>query len=108
MARFLLKHLLYLCITLVVVSFLVFLMTEFSPGDVARKILGAYATPEQVAILNKEMGLERPVVVRYVEYVGTPPAWGPRLFDAVQGAGECDRVRPAGQYRRCWRRSPLR
>ena len=46
MARFLLKHLLYLCITLVVVSFLVFMMTEFSPGDVARKILGAYATPE--------------------------------------------------------------
>ncbi len=70
MAGFLLKHLLYLCITLVVVSFLVFLMTEFSPGDVARKILGAYATPEQVAILNKEMGLERPVVVRYLEYVG--------------------------------------
>src|SRR3954447_2113688 len=70
MARFLLKHLLYLCITLVVVSFLVFMMTEFSPGDVARKILGAYATPEQVALLSKEMGLDRPIVVRYLEYVG--------------------------------------
>ena len=70
MARFCLKHLLALTITLVVVSFLVFTLNEFSPGDVARKILGAYATQEQVALLTKEMGLDRPVVVRYVEYVG--------------------------------------
>jgi len=70
MTRFLLKHLLFLCITLVVVSFLVFILTEFTPGDVARKMLGAYATQEQVAILTKEMGLDRPVVVRYAEYVG--------------------------------------
>ena len=70
MARFLLKHLLFLCITLVVVSLLVFVMTEFTPGDVARKVLGAYATEEQVAILTKDLGLDRPVLVRYVEYVG--------------------------------------
>lgn len=70
MARFLLKHLLFLCITLVVVSLLVFVMTEFTPGDVARKVLGAYATEEQVAILTKDLGLDRPVLVRYAEYVG--------------------------------------
>jgi peptide/nickel transport system permease protein len=70
MARFCVKHLLALTITLVVVSFLVFALNEFSPGDVARKILGAYATQEQVALLTKEMGLDRPVVVRYVEYLG--------------------------------------
>lgn len=70
MARFFLKHLLFLCLTLVVVSFLVFVMTEFTPGDVARKMLGAYATPEQVAILTKEMGLDRPVAVRYLDYAG--------------------------------------
>jgi peptide/nickel transport system permease protein len=53
-----------------VVSFIVFVMTEFTPGDVARKMLGAYATQEQVSILSKEMGLDRPVLVRYFEYIG--------------------------------------
>ncbi len=70
MARFFLKHLLFLCLTLAVVSFLVFVLTELTPGDVARKYLGAYATQEQVDLLSKQMGLDRPVLVRYVEYVG--------------------------------------
>src|SRR5258707_8443824 len=70
MIRFALKHLLFLCSTLLVASFLVFLLTEFPPGDVARKYLGAYATQDQVELLSKEMGLDRPVLVRYVEYVG--------------------------------------
>ena len=70
MARFFLKHLLFLGLTLAVVSLLVFVMTEFTPGDVARKVLGAYATPEQVAILTRDLGLERPVLVRYAEYMG--------------------------------------
>lgn len=70
MARFILKHLLFLVLTLVVVSFLVFVLTEFTPGDVARKYLGAYATQEQVDLLFKKMGLDRPVLVRYVEYLG--------------------------------------
>jgi peptide/nickel transport system permease protein len=70
MARFFLKHLLFLCITLLVVSFIVFVLTELTPGDVARKILGAYATTEQVEHLTRTMGLDRPVLVRYVEYLG--------------------------------------
>lgn len=70
MARFFGKHLLFLGITLVVVSLIVFLLTEFTPGDVARKILGAYATQEQVTHLTTEMGLDRPVLVRYVDWLG--------------------------------------
>ncbi len=70
MARFFLKHLVFLTITLLAVSFIVFALNEFSPGDVARKILGAYATPEQVALLTREMGLDRPLLVRYAEYAG--------------------------------------
>jgi peptide/nickel transport system permease protein len=69
-ARFLARHALFLVLTLLVVSFLVFVLNELSPGDVVRKILGAYATPEQVALLTKEMRLDRPVLVRYVEYLG--------------------------------------
>src|SRR3989442_5221622 len=69
MKRFLVKHLLFLLLTLLVVSFLVFTLNEFSPGAVARKVLGAYATQEQVDLLTKQMGLDRPVLVRYVDYM---------------------------------------
>src|SRR2546429_1516787 len=70
MARFVAKHLLFLLLTLLVVSFLVFTLNEFSPRAVARKVLGAYATQEQVDLLTKQMGLDRPVLVRCVEYLG--------------------------------------
>ncbi len=69
-ARFVLKHVAFLLLTLFVVSFLVFTLNEFSPGDVARKVLGAYATQEQVDILTRDLGLDRPVLVRYVEFLG--------------------------------------
>lgn len=70
MARFFLKHLLFLCLTLLTVSLIVFVLTEYTPGDVARKVLGAYATQEQVDLLTRQMGLDRPVLVRYVDYIG--------------------------------------
>lgn len=70
MARFVAKHLFFLILTLLVVSFLVFTLNEFSPGAVAGKILGAYATQEQVDILTKQLGLDRPLLVRYGDYVG--------------------------------------
>jgi peptide/nickel transport system permease protein len=70
MLRFWGKHLLFLALTLLVVSFLVFALNEFTPGAVARKILGAYATQEQVDHLTREMGLDRPLLVRYGDYLG--------------------------------------
>src|SRR5215468_8512085 len=69
MKRFVVKHLVFLLLTLFAVSFLVFTLNEFSPGAVARKILGAYATQEQVDLLTKQMGLDRPLLVRYVDYL---------------------------------------
>jgi peptide/nickel transport system permease protein len=69
-ARFVLKHLAFLTLTLLVVSFLVFTLNEASPGSVARKLLGEFATREQVEILTSEMGLDRPLLIRYVEYLG--------------------------------------
>src|SRR5438477_400288 len=69
MARFVAEHLLFLLLTLLVVSFLVFTLNEFSPGAVARKVLGAYATQEQVDLLTTQMGLDRPLLVRYVAVI---------------------------------------
>lgn len=70
MARSLLKYLLSPVVTLLVVSFLVFALNEFSPGAVARKMLGQYATQEQVDLLTKQLGLDRPLLVRYAHYIG--------------------------------------
>src|SRR3989475_637279 len=77
MARFFAKHLAFLLLTLFVVSFLVFTLNEFSPGAVARKILGAYATQEQVDVLTRQMGLDRPLLVRYVDYLRAVAAGDP-------------------------------
>jgi peptide/nickel transport system permease protein len=70
MLRYILKQLLNMGATLLVVSFLVFALNELTPGDVARKLLGPYATQEQVDKLYTEMGLDRPLLVRYAEYMG--------------------------------------
>jgi peptide/nickel transport system permease protein len=65
MLRFFATRLGWLLVTVFVVTFLVFCVNEFSPGQVARKILGPYATPEQLALLTQQMGLNRPVFLRY-------------------------------------------
>jgi peptide/nickel transport system permease protein len=60
---------------LLAVSVLIFAGTEILPGDVATAILGQTATPEAVANIRAELGLDRPVVVRYFDW----------LFGALQG-----------------------
>jgi len=70
MLRYSAKQLLNMALTLFAVSFLVFALNELSPGDVARKILGPYASENQVALLTEQMGLDRPAIVRYFEYMG--------------------------------------
>jgi peptide/nickel transport system permease protein len=70
MLRFFLRSVIDLLITMVAVSVIIFLLLEFTPGDVAQKILGPFATKEQVALLTEEMGLNRPVWIRYFEWVG--------------------------------------
>jgi peptide/nickel transport system permease protein len=56
-------------LTLWAVSVLVFASTEILPGDVATAILGQSATPENVAEIRRELGLDRPAVVRYVDWL---------------------------------------
>ncbi len=70
MIGFFAKRLAYLVFTMLVVSFIIYTISEFTPGDVARKILGPFATKNQVELLTEEMGLNRPVFIRYFEWVG--------------------------------------
>lgn len=55
--------------TLWVVSLLVFAGTEILPGDVAEILLGQAATPENLAALRAELGLDQPAYVRYFEWL---------------------------------------
>jgi peptide/nickel transport system permease protein len=56
-------------LTLFIVSIVIFMSLELLPGGFAEAILGQGATPETVAAFNKEIGLDRPAYVRYVEWI---------------------------------------
>lgn len=75
MIKYILKRILAMIPILLGVSFIVFLILDFAPGDPARQILGFEATEEAVAELREEMGLNDPMIVRYCRYV----------FNAVRG-----------------------
>ncbi len=58
-------------LTLLVVSFIIFLAVEALPGDLAQAILGQAATDETVEAIRRELGLDLPWYQRYVEWL-----WG--------------------------------
>lgn len=55
--------------TLIVVSVVIFASLSLLPGGFAESVLGQNATPEAVAAFNRELGLDRPAPLRYVEWV---------------------------------------
>lgn len=57
-------------LTLFIVSVVIFSSLEMLPGGFAEAILGQGATPETVAAFNREIGVDRPAVTRYVEWIG--------------------------------------
>ncbi|RKJ22546.1 ABC transporter permease, partial [Butyricicoccus sp. 1XD8-22] len=70
MLSFIVKRLLSLIPVLLVVSIVVFLLVHITPGDPASVILGPEATPEAVAELREELGLNRPIIEQYFVWVG--------------------------------------
>jgi len=67
--RILLKRLLLSAVTLWLLSVLVFAGGQLLPGDVGRAILGPLADAQAVANLNHELGVDRPVLVQYWDWV---------------------------------------
>ncbi len=57
-------------VTLFVVSIVIFAAIEMLPGDFAKAILGQAATPETVAAFQKEIGLDKPPHLRYLNWIG--------------------------------------
>ena len=70
MLGFVARRLLYLVPVLVAVSLLTFLIASLLPGDLAYVILGDQATPEKVAALRHDMGLDEPIWWRYLSWLG--------------------------------------
>ncbi len=69
MIRYILKRLLMMIPVLFGVAFVIFTMLYFTPGDPAVQILGEGATPEAIAALREELGLNAPFVVRFFNYI---------------------------------------
>ena len=65
-----LKRLLGLIPALLAASFLVFLFIHLIPGEPAAILLGDTATPEDIAALTRELGLDRPIWEQYVLWLG--------------------------------------
>jgi len=68
--RFIVRRVAALAATLLFVSVLVFVVVRILPGDPALIILGTEASPEAAARLREAMGLDRPVPVQYLEWIG--------------------------------------
>jgi peptide/nickel transport system permease protein len=70
MLGFVARRLLYLLPVLLAVSLLTFLIASLLPGDLAYVILGDQATPDKVAALRHDMGLDQPIWWRYLGWLG--------------------------------------
>src|SRR6201995_335076 len=70
MLFFVARRFLYVVPVLLAVSLLTFLIASLLPGDLAYVILGDQATPEKVAALRHDMGLDQPLWWRYLSWLG--------------------------------------
>lgn len=73
--KFYLKKIFTLIITLFIVSGITFFVFEIIPGDRVLNVLGTDATPEMIESMREELGLNKPVFERYIDWLG----------DALQG-----------------------
>ena len=71
MATFIARRLIYLIPTLIGISIIIFVLLRIIPGDVAAIMLGDYANPRDVKELTETLGLDKPVIVQYVDWM-----WG--------------------------------
>jgi peptide/nickel transport system permease protein len=70
MLRYLARRLLVLALTMVAATIVIFLLMSVVPGDPAQFMMGMNADPAALAALRAELGLDRPLLVRYLEWVG--------------------------------------
>ncbi|WP_437880952.1 ABC transporter permease [Pseudomonas sp. LRF_L74] len=67
---FILRRSAFLLLNLLLVSILIFLIVNVLPGDIARMILGEHASDAEVAQLRETLGLNLPLLARYLDWLG--------------------------------------
>lgn len=70
MLKFFLKRILEVIPTLLIVTVFIFLFVHMIPGDAARLVAGEDATLEDIKLVEKELGLDRPLHEQYISYMG--------------------------------------
>jgi peptide/nickel transport system permease protein len=70
MTTYLIKRFIALILTLLLVSVVIFVVIRIIPGDPAQIILGLQATPEAVEALRAKLGLNQPLAVQYLSWIG--------------------------------------
>ena len=73
MAAYIIRRLLLLVPVVLFVSFITFMLIHLVPGDPARVQLGEDSTPEALAALRQELGLDRPLYVQYCALAQSRP-----------------------------------
>lgn len=78
MAGYLLRRMGVTVIQLLVLSVVAFLLIHLTPGDPVRTMLGPHASPEAVAIIRHRLGLDRPLPLQYLTWIGNTVTghWG--------------------------------
>ncbi len=69
MATYLLRRLGFIVLTMILASMVIFGATQLLPGDVAGELLGQFASPEALASLRAQLGLNRPVYIQYLDWL---------------------------------------
>ncbi|RMC36346.1 ABC transporter permease [Paracoccus alkanivorans] len=70
MARYIFKRLIGMMIVIFIVLTIAFIIVRLAPGDPAALMLGPEATAEDAAALRQRLGLDRPILVQYLSFVG--------------------------------------
>lgn len=69
MHRYVIKRLLMMIPVIIGVSFLVFFIMDMAPGDAVDLMAPEGATAQDLAAIRHDLGLDKPVVLRYIDYM---------------------------------------
>ncbi|MFP4239391.1 MAG: ABC transporter permease [Rhodosalinus sp.] len=81
-------------LTLFIVSIIIFASVQMLPGDFAEAVLGQAATQETVAAFRRELGLDQPPIIRYLDWIGALAQGDLGTSFSGRAASGVDRSRP--------------
>ena len=107
MHRYIIKRLLLMIPVIIGVSFLVFFIMDLAPGDAVDILAPEGATAEDLEAIRHDLGLDQPVIVRYVKYMGGMFPMYQRLMYSIH-TWKSSRQRSSFHLHRSWFRSCCR